>query len=87
MLILPAALGFSVSGERAWKAGLFFFFFMGPYCAKKQLRRVGGVYPDRRHVLVWRWVGGLHHAAVLLVAMHSAVLTQRQRAKTVIRGN
>lgn len=53
----------------------------------KQLRRVGGVYPDSRHVLVWHRVGGLHHPTVLLMATRSSVLTQRQRAKTVIRGN
>lgn len=62
-------------------------FFYGSILCMKQLRTVGGVYPDRRRVLVWHWVGGLHHLAVLLMAMRSSVLTQRQRAKTIIRGN
>lgn len=47
----------------------------------------GWLHPDKRHVLVWHWVGGLHHLAVRLMAMRSSVLTQRQRAKTIIRGN
>ena len=62
-------------------------FFYGPILCTKQLRTGGGVHPDRRHVLVWHLVGGLHHLAVLLMAMHSSVLAQRQRAKTIIRGN
>lgn len=47
----------------------------------------GWLLPDKRHVFVWHWVGGLHHLAVRLMAMRSSVPTQRQRAKTIIRGN
>lgn len=88
MLILPPPLWFArVSrGEQACQPGLFYGLQMRPVMCMKKLRIVGGVYPDRRHVLVWHWVGWLHHLTVLM-AMHSSVLTQRQRGKTIIRGN
>lgn len=47
----------------------------------------GWLLRDKRHVFVWHWVGGLHHLTVRLMAMHSSVPKQRQRAKTIIRGN
>ena len=60
----------------------FFFFFL-----HEVTENSGWLLPDKRHVFVWHWVGGLHHLAVRLMAMRSSVPTQRQRAKTIIRGN
>lgn len=59
-----------------------FFFF-----SYEVLEHSGWLLPDKRHVFVWHWVGGLHHLVVRLVAVRSSVPTQRQRAKTIIRGN
>ena len=66
---------------------LLYLYFNDAHFVHELTENSGWLLTDKRHVLVWHWVGGLHHFVVRLTALHSSVLTQRQRAKTIIRGN